>query len=288
MRPILSEYYGDNTRWFIATVVDASPPYGYEGRVKIRVHGLHTDSTRLIPQADLPWAQCMLPTTEGGVSGIGRMPQIQPNALVFGMFMDGMNSQTPIVFGTLPHVELPTSVQLGQPEEDVGEDNKPENLWEKVIDAIKPKDADIQNNNSGNINNLVRLSREKTAVKFFLNLGYTVKQSVGISAALSYSSGQRTGVNRQSRGLANFSRERYNDLQNFSNNYQQYLTQLAFIAYELNGTKTGANIRLLQSDKLEGKNGIAEIICKYYLDQIDSKFIRQVLIKSNIIMDRIV
>mgnify|MGYP001121541709 FL=1 len=288
MKPILSEYYGDNTRWFIATVVDASPPYGYEGRVKIRVHGLHTDSTRLIPQADLPWAQCMLPTTEGGVSGIGRMPQIQPNALVFGMFMDGMNSQTPIVFGTLPHVELPTSVQLGQPEEDVGEDNKPENLWEKIIDVIKPKDADIQNDNSGNINNLVRLSREKTAVKFFLNLGYTVKQSVGISAALSYSSGQRTGINKQSRGLANFSRERYADLQNFSNNYQQYLTQLAFIAYELNGKKTGANIRLLQSDKLEGKNGIAEIICKYYLDQTDTKFIKQVLIKSNIIMDRIV
>lgn len=288
MRPILSEYYGDNTRWFIATVVDASPPYGYEGRVKIRVHGLHTDSTRLIPQADLPWAQCMLPTTEGGVSGIGRMPQIQSNALVFGMFMDGMNSQTPIIFGTLPHVELPTSVQLGQPEEDIGEDNKPENLWEKVIDAVKPKDADIQNDNSGNINNLVRLSREKTAVKFFLNLGYTVKQSVGISAALSYSSGQRTGINRQSRGLANFSRERYADLQNFSNNYQQYLTQLAFIAYELNGKKTGANIRLLQSDKLEGKNGIAEIICKYYLDQTDTKFIKQVLIKSNIIMDRIV
>ena len=34
-RPILSEFYGDNTRWFVATVVDASPPYGYEGRVKI-------------------------------------------------------------------------------------------------------------------------------------------------------------------------------------------------------------------------------------------------------------
>lgn len=288
MRPILSEYYGDNTRWFIATVVDASPPYGYEGRVKIRVHGLHTDSTRLIPQSDLPWAQCMLPTTEGGVSGIGRMPQIQPNALVFGMFMDGMNSQTPIVFGTLPHVELPTSVQLGQPEEDVGEDNKPENLWEKVINAVKPKDADIQNENSGNINNLVKLSREKTAVKFFLNLGYTVKQSIGISSALTLSSGQRTGVNRQSRGLADFSRERYTDLQNFSNNYQQYMTQLAFIAYELNGTKTGANIRLLQSDKLEGKNGICEIICKYYLDKLDSKFIKQVELQSRRMTDRIV
>jgi hypothetical protein len=288
MRPILSEYYGDNTRWFIATVVDASPPYGYEGRVKIRVHGLHTDSTRLIPQADLPWAQCMLPTTEGGVSGIGRMPQIQPNALVFGMFMDGMNSQTPVVFGTLPHVELPTSVQLGQTEEDIGEDNKPENLWEKVINAVKPKDADIQNENSGNINNLVKLSREKTAVKFFLNLGYTVKQSIGLSSAFTLSSGQRTGVNRQSRGLADFSRERYTDLQNFSNNYQQYMTQLAFIAYELNGTKTGANIRLLQSDKLEGKNGICEIICKYYLDKSDSKFIKQVELQSRRMTDRIV
>ena len=79
-RPILSEFYGDNTRWFVATVVDASPPYGYEGRVKIRVHGLHTEDTRLIPQNDLPWAQCMIPTTEGGVSGIGRNPPRLPSA----------------------------------------------------------------------------------------------------------------------------------------------------------------------------------------------------------------
>ena len=79
-KPIPSEYYGDNTRWFIATVIDASPPYGFEGRVKIRVHGLHTESTRDIPQDALPWAQCVLPTTEGGVSGLGRIPQLQPSA----------------------------------------------------------------------------------------------------------------------------------------------------------------------------------------------------------------
>ena len=53
-KPIPSEYYGDNTRWFIATVIDASPPYGFEERVKIRVHGLHTESTRDIPQDALP------------------------------------------------------------------------------------------------------------------------------------------------------------------------------------------------------------------------------------------
>lgn len=288
MKPILSEYYGDSTRWFIATVVDASPPYGFEGRIQIRIHGLHTASTRLIPQTDLPWAQCILPTTEGGVSGIGRMPQIQSNALVFGMFMDGVNSQTPIVFGSLPHVELPTQTQLDQPLEDVGEDNKPEGLWETVVDAVKPKDANIQNENFGNINNLVKLSREKTAVKFFLNLGYTVKQSIAIASGLSYSSGMRTGVNVQARGLANFPNGRYLDLQNFSNKYQEFLTQLTFIAYELNGSQTGANIRLLQTDKLEGKDGACEIFSRYYLINTDKTFIKQVELSARRMTDRIV
>ena len=288
MKPILSEYYGDNTRWFIATVVDASPPYGFEGRIQIRIHGLHTASTRLIPQNDLPWAQCILPTTEGGVSGIGRMPQIQSNALVFGMFMDGVNSQTPIVFGSLPHVELPTQTQLDQPLEDIGEDNKPEGLWETVVAAIKPKDANIENENFGNINNLVKLPREKTAVKFFLNLGYTVKQSIAIASGLSYSSGMRTGVNVQARGLANFPNGRYLDLQNFSNKYQEFLTQLTFIAYELNGSQTGANIRLLQTDKLEGKDGACEIFTRYYLTNTDKTFIKQVELSARRMTDRIV
>jgi hypothetical protein len=273
MKPILSEYYGDNTRWFIATVIDSSPPYGFEGRVKIRVHGLHTSSTVSIPQHDLPWAQCLVPTTEGGISGIGRMPQVQPNALVFGMFMDGMNSQTPIVMGSLPHIELPTRIQLGQEGEDIGEDNKPENLWQSIVDAVKPKDVDIQNDNSDNINNLVRLSREKTAVKSFLNLGYTVKQSIGLVSSLGQASGMRTGVNVQSSGLARFSRLRYNDLQNFSNEYNKFMVQLAFIAYELNGTQTNANIKLLQSDKFDGKDGVCSIVCKYYLK--DSSLAKQ-------------
>ena len=79
LNPVPYEYYGDNVRWFIATVIDASPPFGFEGRVKIRIHGLHSEETYLLPQQDLPWAQCVLPTTEGGVSGIGKSPKIQPN-----------------------------------------------------------------------------------------------------------------------------------------------------------------------------------------------------------------
>lgn len=288
MKPILSEFYGDNTRWFIATVIDGSPPYGYEGRVKIRVHGLHTSSTRLISQDSLPWAQCVVPTTEGGTSGLGRMPKLLPNALVFGMFMDGENSQTPIILGSLPHIELPTATQVGQIEEDVGEDNKPENMWERVIELVKPKDVDIENNNTGNFQNLTLLAREKTAVKFFLNIGYTVNQAIGLTSALRQSSGMRTGINVQSKGLANFSDKRYTDLENFSNNYREFMVQLAFIAYELRGSETGANIRLLQSDNLEGTpDGICYIICRYYLKRNDEKFIKQVELASRRLLDRV-
>ena len=60
------------------------------------------------------WAQCILPTTEGGVSGIGRNPNLQPSALVMGFFADGENSQTPIVVGSIPHIEFPTILQTEQ------------------------------------------------------------------------------------------------------------------------------------------------------------------------------
>ena len=287
MKPILSEFYGDNTRWFIATVIDASPPYGFEGRVKIRVHGLHTESTRLIPQSDLPWAQCVIPTTEGGASGIGRMPQLQPSALVFGMFMDGVNSQTPIVLGSLPHVEFPSSLQEGQPFEDIGTDNKPETVFESMANSSSPKQTDIQNEEAGDINNEVKLSRENAAVSFFLNLGYTQKQAIGITAGLSEVSGMRTGENPQSRGLGDFNTRRYNDLLQFSNNYSKFLTQLSFVAYELNGTQSATNIRLLQSDKLDN-NGICQIVGKYYLEKPDDKIIKQIELTAQKLVERII
>lgn len=286
MKPILSEFYGDNTRWFIATVVDASPPYGFEGRVKIRVHGLHTPSTRLIPQADLPWAQCVVPTTEGGASGIGRMPQLQPSALVFGMFMDGVNSQTPIVLGSLPHVEYPTTVQIGQSEEDLTADNKPEVVWENVADENTPSKINIANEEEGEISTEIKRDREKTSVAFFLNLGYSIKQAIGITAGLSKVSGMITGVNTQSRGIGAFTALRYTELQKFSNTYNNFLTQLSFVAYELNGTQTSTNIRLLNSDILNDK-GICYIVSKYYLNKPDQESISGIESAAQLLIDRI-
>ena len=286
MKPILSEFYGDNTRWFIATVVDASPPYGFEGRVKIRVHGLHTPSTRLIPQADLPWAQCVVPTTEGGASGIGRMPQLQPSALVFGMFMDGVNSQTPIILGSLPHIEYPTTVQIGQTEVSLDADNKPEVVWDNVATESSPKNIDIQNETTGDISLLVKQNREKTAVSFFLNLGYSVKQSIGLTAALSFVSGFKTGVSSDSNGIGAFTKLRYSELQKFSNDYNEFLIQLSFVAFELNGTQSSTNIRLLNSDKLENK-GICYIVSKYYLGKPDSVSIKEIERNALNLVDRI-
>lgn len=262
MQPILSEYYGDNTRWFVATVIDASPPFGREGRVKIRIHGLHTENTQDIPQNDLPWAQCVLPTTEGGVSGIGRVPNIQPNALVFGLFMDGMNSQVPIVIGSLPRIETPTDVQLQKTFIGLGNDVNTKDVFEENTESVDEK-GNIDNTDLKEPNFIIRRNREKTSVNFFLNVGYTVNQAIGITAGLTRTSRMTVGKP----GIGSFSDIRYNDLTNFKETFNSFTTQLKFVLYELNTSKTDANVRLLQTDKIEGKNGVSEVISKYYLER---------------------
>ena len=50
------EFYGDNFRYFIGTVVDNVDPLRLD-RVKVRIYGLHTKNTTLIPNEDLPWEE---------------------------------------------------------------------------------------------------------------------------------------------------------------------------------------------------------------------------------------
>lgn len=102
------EYYGDNTRWFVGVVVDIFDPLQL-GRVKVRIYGIHTGNQSDISHFDLPWAQVVAPITEGGSSGIGTNTGIKPMALVFGIFMDGKNSQMPMVIGSLPKFETTSS-----------------------------------------------------------------------------------------------------------------------------------------------------------------------------------
>jgi hypothetical protein len=72
------------------------------GRIRVRIFGLHTDDTNLIPTDSLPWAMCLTPIQSASISGIGISPTgILPGTWVGIDFMDS-DEQYPIVVGTIP------------------------------------------------------------------------------------------------------------------------------------------------------------------------------------------
>lgn len=98
------DFYGDQTRWFLGSVVDLNDPSKL-GRVKVRVFGVYDakeGDQYLIADEDLPWAQIVVPVTTGTHKGKGQNLGILVGAQVFGMFLDGQNSQLPMVIGTVP------------------------------------------------------------------------------------------------------------------------------------------------------------------------------------------
>jgi hypothetical protein len=98
------DYYGDQTRWFIGRVVNINDPKEL-GRIKVRIYGVHTSGESEIKDEDLPWAQVVAPITEGGVKGLGGILGIKVDAQAFGIFLDGKNSQLPLVLGSIPKYE---------------------------------------------------------------------------------------------------------------------------------------------------------------------------------------
>jgi hypothetical protein len=88
--------------WFVGVVEDRLDPLE-TGRVKVRILGHHDKSKTILPTADLPWAQCLLPTTSAGISGIGTSPsKCVEGSWVLGYFKDGSRKQDPLILGTLP------------------------------------------------------------------------------------------------------------------------------------------------------------------------------------------
>lgn len=92
------EYYGDQTRWFLGEVVNVKDDPLKLGRVKVKVFGVYDD----IDDADLPWAQIVVPVTQGVHEEQGQYLGILKGTQVFGIFLDGQNSQLPMVIGTVP------------------------------------------------------------------------------------------------------------------------------------------------------------------------------------------
>ena len=92
------DFYGDQTRWFLGEVVNVKDDPEKLGRVKVRVFGVYDD----VKEDDLPWAQIVVPVTQGVHEGKGQYLGILKGTQVFGMFLDGKNSQLPMVIGTVP------------------------------------------------------------------------------------------------------------------------------------------------------------------------------------------
>jgi len=78
------------------------------GRVRIRVHGVHTprkikNDLEGIPTDELPWAEPCLPITEGGVSGFGSFGVPLQGSQVLLFFEHG-NPLNPIYFASMPAI----------------------------------------------------------------------------------------------------------------------------------------------------------------------------------------
>jgi len=92
----------DGFTWFIGVVEDRMDPT-FTGRLRVRCLGYHTDDREILPTADLPWAQIILPVTSSGISGIGQSPSgFVEGSWVMGYFRDGTNAQEPVLLGSMP------------------------------------------------------------------------------------------------------------------------------------------------------------------------------------------
>jgi len=272
MKILDSEFYGDKNRWFIGVVTNNNDPRAL-GRVQVRIHGIHSGNPQDIPFEDLPWAYTMVPTTEGGNSGIGRIPQILPGSKVYGIFIDGETSQLPLVIGSLPKIEQRTEAQTGGTARE-------EEYIPKEERKNYPFDLD---------------SRRSQGMRFFIDYGYTVEQAAGIMGNLEHESGLDTEIPyggkrnpetgeiivdpdqpEKSTGIAqwNPAAGRLQELKKFAANnlevprdWRDYDVQLLFVLYELNNTEGNANGKLKASTKIDGGVSLANstyVFGKYY------------------------
>ena len=206
------DFYGDETRWFIGRVVDNNDPL-YLGRVKVRIYGIHSSNRQDIPDYALPWAQVMIPVTEEGTTGFGANSRLVVTAQVFGIFLDGKNSQLPLVLGSIPKIE--------EGEQDITVDDE--------------------------------LPGESTAEKIFLYLissdqhAYTPKQACGIMGNLQHESGLNPKAVSQVPGEESFGLAQWNPAVNRKQELFEYCTlngydptslngQLKFLKYDLDKT----------------------------------------------------
>ena len=281
MRPLNVEYYGDDFRWFVATVVDNSPPYGYEGRVQVRIHGIHSRSVNDIPQNDLPWAQVMTPSDTYGGSGFGTHCQILPGTLVFGMFLDGGHSQLPMVLGSLPRVEYPTAVQASN-REDIAAipfayQFQQSNSQVQDPTFYNPQDRDFEDTTPLPAADVAR---------FFIDNGLNAKEASSVTGVLEVISGLNPIQSTNGYGLAGLPQgsPRYSRFVQYISRLQptrsvaDFEGQLMWVIHEIKTSKATAFSKIQRAREIKGTlygeridgverkgNGQVAALVKYYV-----------------------
>jgi putative chitinase len=81
--------------WWIGVVENRKDPLKV-GRCQVRIAGSHTEQKSILPTADLPWAHPMIPLNDTASL------QLKEGDYVVGFYLDGKESQKPIIMGLLP------------------------------------------------------------------------------------------------------------------------------------------------------------------------------------------
>ena len=251
---MLNNFYGDNVRWFIGLVVDVNDPLKLD-RIKVRVWGIHTSDTVAISNDDFPWAAVCIPVTEGGSSGIGANSQIKPRAQVFGLFLDGKDSQLPLILGSIPKIEqirnnLNSAVETYN-NDPTGESGSGASTG--IEDDIAPYNESLKAGADGRPGgDLPGGNNNEKAINFFMSIEggkFTIEQACGIVGNLLKESNNRgvidpAAINRSegSQGIAQWNPakaagERLQGLQKWAAsenlNWRSLYPQLKYIIYEL-------------------------------------------------------
>jgi len=263
----MKQYYGDDVRWFVGVVTNNLDPLQL-GRVQVRIFGIHSRKVSEIPNHALPWATVLQPSTSGGTSGIGMMPQILPGAQVFGVFLDGKASQLPCIFGVMPKIEIPSEQQLSNQQDkaiqyDIG-------YGEGQVDPALARAAGLNTYSSpASLGPVVPVgtTRVEQAFNFFTARGFTEKQSAGIVGNLIAEVGPNLpehgprGDGGRAAGIAQWHPGRRNIFEQvYGKPWQDstFTDQLQFIVWELsNSDSYSGNLNKRAGDLLKGTDSVA-------------------------------
>ncbi len=90
--------------WFIGVVEDRDDPEK-RGRVRVRVYNLHDQSKTAVPTNTLPWATVILPPISASLNQVGiSATGLMVGSTVLGFFLDGHESNIPVIFGSIPGI----------------------------------------------------------------------------------------------------------------------------------------------------------------------------------------